>query len=156
MVLLNSSHQAEFSSQLRESLFLCGLRESDVHVCPLVVLPASGSSQILCCAADALQLLEPHLGMFLLVVCRLQKQGCDLLKALLLGLGSKIGILVPSLGLARESGLQILLGLCACVLGHFYILLNPFSILAKSSLKPLKRRLRFLLCVDIKNDSNSP
>ena len=72
-------------------------------------------SQILGGIADAVELLEPHLGVFLLVVGGLQEQGSDLLIAFLLGLGGKVGVLVAGLRLAGESGLQILLGLGTCV-----------------------------------------
>ena len=53
--------------------------------------------------------------MLLLVLCSLEEQGCNLLKAFLLGLGGKIGVLVAGLGLAGEGSLEVLLGLGSLV-----------------------------------------
>ena len=58
-----------------------------------------------------------------------EEQGGDLLEALLLGLGCKVGILVASHGFAGECGFQVLLGLCACVLVcHWCFLLSVWMI----------------------------
>ena len=63
--------------------------------------------------------------MLFLVVGGFEEEGCDLLKALLLGLRGEIGILVSGLGLAREGGLQVLFRLRTGVLVcHKYNLLN--------------------------------
>ena len=62
-----------------------------------------------------MQLLKPHLGVFLLIVRGLQEQGRNLLVAVLLGFGCKVGVLVSGLGLPCESSFQVLFGLSACV-----------------------------------------
>ena len=118
MVLLNGGHQAELGGQLGEALLLGGLGKALVHVRPLVVLAVGRGRQVLRGAADARQLLEPHLGVLFLVVRGFQEEGRDLLKALLLGLGGEIGILVPGLGLPCKGRLQIFLRLGSGILGH--------------------------------------
>ena len=107
VVLFNSGNQAEFRSQFRKALFFGGLSKSGVHIGPFVVLPAGSSGQVLGGTADPLQLLEPHLGVFFLVISRLQEQGRNLLKALFFGLGRKIGILVPRLRFTGKGRFQI-------------------------------------------------
>ena len=89
VVLLNGGHQTEAGSQLREALLLGGLGETVVHIRPLVVLALSGRQQVLRRVADALQLLEPQLGVFLLVFGGVQEQRGDLLVAGLLGDGGE-------------------------------------------------------------------
>ena len=116
VVLLNGSHQTELSSQFVEALCFGSLGKAVVHIRPLVVLALSGMEQILGGVADAAQLLEPHLGMLLLVVSGLQEQRGDLLVTFLLGLGSKVGILISGHGFAGKGSLQVLLGLGTCVL----------------------------------------
>ena len=125
MVLLNGSHQTELGGQLREALLLGGLGKAVVHIRPLVVLALGGGQQVFAGGADAvMQLLVPHLSVLLLVVGGFQKQGGDLLKAVLFGLGSEIGVLVSGLGLAGEGGSQVLLGLGSSVfICHSRILL---------------------------------
>ena len=118
VVLLNGRHQAEFGRQLREALLLGSLGKALIHISPLVVLALGSGEQILGGRANALQLLEPHLGVLFFIVGGFQKQRCDLLVALLLCGGSKKGILVSGLGFAGEGLQQILLGLCACILAH--------------------------------------
>ena len=94
MALFDSCNHPEFRSKLRESLFLCGLGEACVHVCPLVVLAFSRSYKILCCIAYAVELLEPKLRVLLLVVGCLEEQGCNLLEAVFLCLRCEIGVFV--------------------------------------------------------------
>ena len=125
VVLLDGGHTAELRGQLREALGLGGDGEALVHVGPLVVLAVSGGGEVFGGAADPVQLLEPELGVLLLVLGGLEEERRDLLEALLLGLGGEIGVFVPGLGLAREGGLQVLLGLGSGVgiVGHVVILL---------------------------------
>ena len=111
VVLLDGGHAPEFGGKLGKAFLLGGDGEALIHVGPLVILTVGRGGQILGGGADAAQLLEPELGVFFLVVGGLQEKGCDLLKALLLGLGRKLGVLVSGLGLAGEGGLQVLLGL---------------------------------------------
>jgi hypothetical protein len=59
----------------------------------------------------AVQGLEPHLGVLLLVGSRLLKDRCQLLIALLLGHAGEEGILVAGLALACKGFPQVFLGL---------------------------------------------
>ena len=120
MMLLDRSDEAETLSELREALFLCGLREALVHIGPLVVLALGRCLQVLCGIPDAVQLLEPELRVLLLVVCGLQEQRSDLLVAFLLRLRREVGILVARLRFTGECLHQVLLGLCACILILFH------------------------------------
>ena len=124
MVLFNVSHQTELRRQFLKAFFFGSLGKASVHIRPLVVLTVSGILQVGGGIADALQLLEPHLGVLFLVVSGLQEEGCDLLEAFLLGLGGKVGVLVPGLGLTGKSRLQILLRLGTCVFAHLAYLLK--------------------------------
>ena len=47
--------------------------------------------------ANAVQFFDPQLGVFLLIISGFEEQCRDLLKAFLLGLGCKIGVLVACL-----------------------------------------------------------
>ena len=58
-----------------------------------------------------MEILEPNLGMLLLVVRGLEEQGRDLLVAVLLRLASVVLVLGMSLGLTRKSSLQVDLSL---------------------------------------------
>ena len=115
VVLFDGAHQTELLGKLRKALLLGGFGEGLVHVCPLVVFTVSRSDQIFGGIADAGQLLEPHLCVFLFVFGGLQKQSGNLLKALLFGNGGKKSILIASLRLAGESLHQIFFGLCTGV-----------------------------------------
>ena len=99
VVLFDGGHATELGGQLMETLRLGGFGEAFVHVGPLVVFTVSGGCEVLGGAADAVQLLEPQLGMLLLVFGGLQEKGGNLLKTLLLGLGGEVGVLVPAYGL---------------------------------------------------------
>ena len=69
-----------------------------------------------------MQRLEPQLGVLLLVGRSLLKDGGDLLKAVLLGLRCKIGVLVARLRFACKCGHEVLFGLAALEF-HVVILL---------------------------------
>ena len=125
VMLFNRGYEAETVSELREALFLCGLREALIHIGPLVVLTLGGCLQVLSGISDAVQLLEPQLRMLLLVVRRLQEQRSDLFVAFLLRLRSEVGILIACLRFAGECLHQILLSLCACILILFHHV-SPF------------------------------
>ena len=75
VVLLDGAHHAELGRQLREALLLRRFGKVLIHLGPLVVLSVRRGGQILRGGANALQLLEPHLGVFLLVFGGLQEQG---------------------------------------------------------------------------------
>jgi hypothetical protein len=62
------------------------------------------------------QLLEPDLGVLFFVARGLEEELRQLLEALTLGDGGKVGVLVAGLALAGEGGLKVLLGLVAGVL----------------------------------------
>ena len=115
MGLLYLRHGAEAGGQLGEALFLGGLREALVHVGPLEVLPVRGGGQVLGGVADAFQFLEPELGVLLLVLGGLEEYLRYLLKAVLLGPGCEVSVLVARLGFAREGGLKVFFGLGARV-----------------------------------------
>ncbi len=83
VVLFDLRDQTELCSQLRKAFFLGGFGKALIHVCPFVVLAVGGCRQILGGGADAVQLLEPELGVLLFVVGGFLKDGCDLLKAIL-------------------------------------------------------------------------
>ncbi|CAN4036508.1 TraG P-loop domain-containing protein, partial [Dysosmobacter welbionis] len=91
----------------QEALLLGGLRHLGVHLGPFLVLACSGSHQVLLSAADAVQGLEPQLGVLLLIQSGFLEDGRDLLVALFLGLAGKIVVLVPGLGLPGERDPQI-------------------------------------------------
>lgn len=75
VMLFNGGNQAEFCGQLRESLFFRGLGKAVVHVGPLVIFALGGVQQVLGGIADALELLEPHLGMLFFIFGSLEEQG---------------------------------------------------------------------------------
>ena len=84
MMLFNSSNQPKTLGKLGKALFLCGLGKFLVHIGPFVVFSLCGRKQILCRIADARKLLEPELGVFLLVFGGFQEKRRNLLIALLL------------------------------------------------------------------------
>ena len=120
MVLFNGGYQAETLGQLMESLLVGGFGEAVVHIRPLVVLALSGGEKIFGGVADAVQLFEPQLGMFILVIGGFKEQRRDLLVAFLLGLRCKIGVLVACLGLTGKGSHQIFFGLSTCVFRFFH------------------------------------
>ena len=87
MMLFDGGDQTETLGQLMEALLVGGFGEAVVHIRPLVVLTLSGGEKIFGGVADAVQLFEPQLGMFLLVIGGFKEQRRDLLVAFLLGLG---------------------------------------------------------------------
>ena len=120
MSLLNGSHALELLGNLGES-FLAGLTgHAGVHVRPLEVLAAGSSFQIRSRVLDgtALQQLEPHLSVLLLVGCRLLEDGSYLYVAVLLGLRSPVAVLVASHRLTCKSLLQVFLCLCSFQFFH--------------------------------------
>ena len=116
VMLLNGGNQAELLGKLGKALLLCRLGKAIVHIGPLVVLTLGGVLQVLCRVADAAKLLEPHLGVLLLVLGRLEEERGDLLVALLLGNRCKVGVLISCLGLACKGSLKVLLGLRSGIL----------------------------------------
>ena len=111
VLLLDLGDLLKQESDLLEALLVSVLGHLIVHIGPLVVLALGSGVQVLHGVANAAQQLEPDLGMLLLVVGGLLKDLGDLDIAVLLGLGSKIGVLVAGLRLAGKSGPQVGLGL---------------------------------------------
>ena len=103
-----------------KAFFIGGLGKAVVHIRPLVVLALSGGEKIFGSVADAVQLFEPQLGVFLLIISGFEEQCRDLLKAFLLGLGCKIGVLVACLGLTGKGSHQVFFGLGTCVFRFFH------------------------------------
>ena len=113
MLLLDGAHHLEQGGDAVEALLTSGLGHLLVHGGPLLVLAGGGRPQVFGGGADAAQLLEPHLGVLLLIVGGLLEDGGDLLIAVLLGLAGEVGVLVAGLALAGESGPQIGFGLAS-------------------------------------------
>lgn len=61
-----------------------------------------------------------YFGVFLLIISGFEEQCRDLLKAFLLGLGCKIGVLVACLGLTGKGSHQVFFGLSSCVFRFFH------------------------------------
>ena len=120
MVLFDGGDQTETLGQLVEALLVGGFGEAVVHIRPLVVLALSGGEKVFGGVTNAVQLLEPKLSVFLLVVSGFEEQRRDLLVAFLLGLGGKIGVLVACLGLTGKGGHQVFFGLSPCVFRFFH------------------------------------
>ena len=89
MVLFNGGYQAETLGQLMETFLIGGFGKAVVHIRPLVVLALSGGEKIFGSVANAVQLFEPQLGVFLLIISGFEEQRRDLLVAFLLDLGCK-------------------------------------------------------------------
>ena len=115
MTLLDGSYETELGSELGEALLIGGAGKAFVHVGPLVVFALSGCCQVVGGGGDAIELLEPELGVLLLIISRLLEDGGYLLKSVLLGARGEVGVFVACLRFACECGLEILLGLCASV-----------------------------------------
>ena len=88
------------------------LGELPVHVGPLEVLAVGGIVQVGRGGGHlaAVEQLEPHFGVLLLVLRGLLEDRGDLHIAVLLGLGSIVIVLVAGLGFAREGRHQVGLG----------------------------------------------
>ena len=111
VMTLDLADHAEAGCQLREALGLGRLGKACIHVRPLVVLALCGRCEVLGRATDA--------GQLLLVVRRFEEQRRDLLVALLLCNGGKVGVLVAGLRFARKGGLQVLFSLRSGILRRF-------------------------------------
>ena len=130
MLLLNFGNALEQIGDVVKALFPGGLGETGVHVGPLVVLAGGGVLQVVHRVANApMEELKPHFGVLFLVVGCLLKDGGNLHIAVLLGLGSVVGVLVPRLGFPGKSGHQIGLGLRALQFWHGLFLLQRISVL---------------------------
>ena len=120
VVLFNGGDHAETLGQRMETFLIGCFGKAVVHIRPLVVLTLSGGEKVFGGVTNAVQLLEPQLGVFLLVVSGFEEQRRDLLVAFLLGLGCKIGVLVASLGLTGKGSHQVFFGLSPCVFRFFH------------------------------------
>ena len=132
MLLLDLGDLLKQVGDLLEALLVSILGHLIVHIGPLVVLALGSGVQVLHGAANTAQQLEPDLGMLLLVVGSLLKDLGDLDIAVLLGLGSKIAVLVAGLRFTGESGPQVGLGLSALQLRiHHDNFLPDFTVLIR-------------------------
>ena len=113
MLLFDGPNALEQLGDVFKALFPGFLGKAGVHIRPFIVFALRRRQQVFRRGADAAQELEPDFGVFLFVVRRFQKQAGNLLIAVLLGLGGKIGILVPGLALPRERVAQVLFGFAA-------------------------------------------
>ena len=86
------------------------------------MLSGGGRFQIRHCVADAVQLFEPELGVFLFIVGGLFKNRGDLIVAFLAGYTGKIGIFITGLRFSRKSICEILCGLAVFEINHFFLL----------------------------------
>ena len=120
VVLFNGGDQAETLGQRMETFLIGCFGKAVVHIRPLVVLTLSGGEKVFCGVANAVQFFEPQLGVFLLIISGFEEQCRDLLKAFLLGLGCKIGVLVACLGLTGKGSHQVFFGLSSCVFRLFH------------------------------------
>lgn len=107
VVLFNGGDQAETLGQRMETFLIGCFGKAVVHIRPLVVLTLSGGEKVFCGVANAVQFFEPQLGVFLLIISGFEEQCRDLLKAFLLGLGCKIGVLIACLGLTGKGSHQV-------------------------------------------------
>ena len=83
MVLFNGGYQAETLGQRMETFLIGCFGKAVVHIRPLVVLTLSGGEKIFGSVANAVQLFEPQLGVFLLIISGFEEQRRDLLVAFL-------------------------------------------------------------------------
>ena len=100
--LLDSAYALELIRDLLEALFSGFLSHTIVHIGPFAVLAGSGRAEVLRRRAYSAEMLEPHLRVLFFVERGFLKYRRDLLVALLLRLGSEVGILVSRLGFPRE------------------------------------------------------
>ncbi len=115
VVLLDGCHATELFSQLVEAFLVGFAGKAVVHVGPLVVLALGSVQQVLGGGAYATQVLEPQLGVLLLVLGSLQEEGGNLLIAVLLGHGGVVGVLVAGHRLTGKGCLEVFLGAGASV-----------------------------------------
>ena len=115
MRLLDGADLGKEESDVVEALFLRLLGELGVHVGPLEVLAVGGVREVHFRRGHfaAMQVLEPDLGMFFLVLGGFLEEVRNLDIAVLAGLSGIIEILGVGLGLTGEGGLEIGLGLCS-------------------------------------------
>ena len=107
VLLLDLAYPLKEGGQLVKALGPGGLGHFFVHRGPLFVLAGGGSHQIGGSVTDAVQRLEPQLGVLLLIVGGLQEKSGDLLIPFLLGLAGKIGLLVAGHALPSKSFPQV-------------------------------------------------
>ena len=132
VALLHLCNQAHDGCNLREALFLGHFGKLLVHFRPLIVLALCGVFQIGGGIGNgsAMEILEPDLGVFLLVVGGLLENRGDLLKAVLLGLGCIVGVLVSCLRLSGKGCHQVGFGSASFQFHDLYlplILIFPVS-----------------------------
>ena len=108
VVLLDLRDLGEEEGETVKTLGLRLLGEALVHVSPFLVLAGGGRKEIGGRIADATELLEPHLGVLLLVERGLLEDRRDLLVAVLLRAGGEVVVLVARLRLARKGRHQVL------------------------------------------------
>ena len=112
-----------------ETFFIGFFGHAGIHIGPLGVFTLSGGQQIGRSITQFAQRFEPQLGMFLLVLSRLQKEGRDLFITGLFRYRSKIGVLVSGLGFARKGFSQVLLCFCTSIFTHNNDILFSYNLL---------------------------
>ena len=116
MALFNRGDKAELRGELDEPFFFRRLRESFVHVGPLVILTFGGGEKIRVRLADSVELLEPHLRVLAFVLRRLEEERRNLLVSFLLRNRREIRVLVARARFACERRFKVLLRLRSSVL----------------------------------------
>ena len=116
MTLFNRGDKAELRGELDEPFFFRRLRESFVHVGPLVILTLGGGEKVRVRLADSVELLEPHLRVLAFVLRRLEEERRNLLVSFLLRDRREIRKLVARARFARERRFKVLLRLRSSVL----------------------------------------
>ena len=116
VTFLDGGDHTELHGESLEAFGLGSLGEAFVHIGPFIVLAGGCFGEVGSSVAYSFELLEPHFCVFFLVVGGLKEKGGYLLVALFLGGGGKVSVFVSCLGLSGECGLEIFLGLGACVL----------------------------------------
>ena len=75
VMLFDCGNTAELRGEFRESFLFRCFGEGFVHIGPLLVFTVGRGGQVVRGGTDALEFLEPHLGMLFFVLGSLQEQG---------------------------------------------------------------------------------
>ena len=113
MFFFDRGNKAEFRGKFFEAFLFGSLRKTVIHIRPLIVFAFRCGGEVLSGVSDAVKFLEPHLCVLFFVVGCLQEKRRDLLVALFLCFGRKIGILVPCLRLSGKSRFKIFFRFCS-------------------------------------------
>ena len=122
---LDSRHSSELLGKLVEALLVRLFSHTGVHIRPFVAFAFGGVQEIFRGVAELSQRFEPKLRVFFFVIGGFEEQRRDLFVPRFLRHRSEIGILVASLGFARESFHKVFFGLGARIFalcGSFFYL----------------------------------